>query len=87
MQFTTLEQLYNYIKPALAAKQSEMRRNGYDYVTNEDIWNYLKEIKWKRTNNLEIYEMVNDILNVDDLQIDLYLKQKLGNRKLYFEEA
>ncbi len=88
LEFNNLEDLYKRIKPALETKKREMKRNGYSYIKVEDIWNYLKEIKWKNARNLLLYEMVNDVLNMDELEIDAYLKQKLNlsNRTLYFNE-
>ena len=47
-EFNSLKELYEHIKPALEAKVSEMQRVGYSYIKAEDIWNYLKEIKWKK---------------------------------------
>ncbi len=79
MEFSSLKELYEHIKPALKAKQSEMKRYGYDYIKIEDIWNYFKEVKWKKSKNLSISEMVSDILSTSNMQIDLYLKQKLNN--------
>jgi len=89
LEFSSLEELYNHIKPALKAKQCEMKRNGYDYIKIEDIWNYFKEVKWKKASDLSISEMVSDILNTSDMQIDLYLKQKLNlmDREVYFKEV
>lgn len=89
LEFSSLEELFNHIKPALKTKQSEMKRNGYDYIKIEDIWNYFKEVKWKKANDLSISEMVSDIFNTSDMQIDLYLKQKLNlmNREVYFKEV
>ena len=88
LEFNSLEELYNRLKPALNTKQREMVRKGYNYIKIEDIWNYLKEIKWKKANNLSLYEMVSDVLNVDDIVIDGYLKQKLNlkTRAIYFKE-
>ena len=88
IEFNSLEELYNRLKPALITKRNEMNRNGYKYIKIEDIWNYLKEIKWKKSKDLSLYEMVSDVLNVDDLLIDNYLKQKLNlkNREIYFKE-
>ncbi|MBO5096235.1 MAG: hypothetical protein J6B98_05110 [Bacilli bacterium] len=88
LEFNSLEELFNHIKPALNTKKAEMKRNGYDYIKIEDIWNYFKEVKWKKANDLSISEMVSDILNTNDSQIDLYLKQKLNltDRKIYFKE-
>lgn len=79
MEFNNLQELYVRIKPALITKQNEMIRNGFNYIKPEDIWNYLKEVKWKKANNLSLYEMVSDVLNADDDIIDAYLKQKMTN--------
>jgi len=86
--FKTEEELYDRVKPALMTKREEMRRNGYPYVKEEDVWNYLKEIKWKHEQGLSLYQMVDDILNSDSILIDDYLKTKLNlrERKRYFEE-
>lgn len=88
LEFNSLEELYNRLKPALVTKQQNMKRNGYNYIKIEDIWNFFKEVKWKKASNLELCDMVSDILNTSDEIIDAYLKQKLNltNRKLYFEE-
>lgn len=86
--FKTEEELYERVKPALTTKREEMRRNGYLYIKEEDIWNFLKEIKWKNEQGLSLYQMVDDILNSDSIFIDDYLKSKLSlrERKRYFEE-
>ena len=85
--FNSLEELYKRIKPALKTKKEEMRRAGYIYIKEEDVWNYLKEVKWINSKNLSLYQMVNDVLNVDNMLIDKYLKEKLNmrNRKVYFD--
>ncbi len=84
--FNSLEELYQRITPALTTKKQEMIRNGFKYIKEEDIWNYLKEIKWKNSKDLSLYDMVSDVLNSDDIIIDDYLKQKLSttNRAVYF---
>ena len=87
-EFTSLEELYNRLKPALEAKRIQMKRNGFNYIKIEDIWNYLKEIKWKKARDLSLYEMVDDVLNIDDIVIDSYIigKMNLKNREIYFKE-
>jgi len=88
LEFNSLQELFERIKPALITKQSEMRRNGYNYIRIEDIWNFFKEVKWTKASNLDLCDMVADILNTSDVMIDNYLRQKLSltNRKVYFEE-
>lgn len=86
--FNSEEELYKRLIPALTTKKEEMNRKGFSYIKEEDIWNYFKEVKWRRANGLELHEMVDDILNCDDIIIDSYLKSKLNmkNRKLYFDD-
>ena len=87
-EFRTLEELYQRIRPALTTKKEEMHRSGYVYIKEEDIWNYLKEIKWINSKNLSLYDMTCDILNTEDSVIDEYLRQKINlkNRKVYFND-
>lgn len=86
--FKTLEELYQRIRPALTTKKEEMKRNGYIYIKEEDIWNYLREVKWLNSKDLSLYQMTCDILNTNDLVIDEYLRGKINlkNRKVYFKE-
>ena len=83
IQFNSLEELYNRIKPALMAKVEELKRNDLNYIKEEDVWNYLKEIKWKDSSDLKLYQMVSDVLNADNLSIDGYLKKKLNMTEIH----
>ncbi|NLM63473.1 MAG: hypothetical protein GX190_04085 [Mollicutes bacterium] len=85
--FNSLEELYERIKPALTTKRREMIKSGYEYIKEEDIWNFLKEVKWKESRSLSLHEMVSDILNCDNDLIDNYLRTKLNmrNRRVYFD--
>lgn len=87
-EFTTVEQLYKRLTPALKTKKHEMQSLGYNYIKEEDIWNYLKEVKWINSKNLLLFEMVRDVLNADNGNIDNYVRQKLNSRerKIYFNE-
>ena len=87
IEFNSLEELYNRLRPALNAKMSELTANGYGYLKPEDIWNYLKEKKWKNSHDLMLIDMVSDILNSDNALIDDYFKEKINekNRKVYLD--
>ena len=87
LEFNSLEELYNRLRPALNTKMSELTLNGYGYLKCEDIWNYLKENKWKNGHDLMLSDMVSDILNADNVLIDDYFKEKINekNRKIYFD--
>lgn len=86
--FHSLQELYDRLRPALRAKKEEMRRNGYNYIEVEDIWNFFKEVKWKNSSNLYLCQMVSDVFNTDSELIDAYLRDKLNlsKRTVYFKE-
>ena len=77
IEFNNTSELYNRLKSALNTKVIELKRNDIDYVKKEDIWNYLKETKWKTSKDLRLYQMVDDILNLDEALIDDYVKEKI----------
>lgn len=77
IEFNDVKQLYKRLTPALNAKVTELRRNDLDYIKKEDIWNYLKINKWSKANNLLLYQMVDDILNLDCDVIDGYVKERI----------
>ncbi len=81
IKFTSLQDLYNRLKPALATRVREIKRENIPYVKEEDIWNYLKTYKWNRETNLTLIDMVNDILNISSYTIDEYIKIKMGQVK------
>ncbi len=87
LEFKSEQELYDRLKPALEAKLTELKNNSYGYLKIEDIWNYLKETKWRDSSNLVLSEMVSDILNSDNELIDDYFKEKLNsrNRNVYFD--
>lgn len=87
LNFDSLEDLYKRLKPALNAKMSELEANGYGYLKPEDIWNYLKEKKWKGSHDLTLSDMVSDILNSDNALIDDYFKEMINakNRNVYLD--
>ena len=80
IKFNNVKELYERLKPALNTKLTELKRNDLDYIKIEDIWNYLKDSKWVSANNLLLYQMVDDILNLDNNEIDEYVKDKIRKK-------
>ena len=68
-KFSSLEELYKRLKPALSTKMREMHREKMVTVTEREIWNYLCYHLWRGKNALTLGEMVNDILNTDSFTI------------------
>ncbi len=89
IEFNSLQELYQRIRPALRTRMRELHRIGYDYVKEEDVWNYLKENKWCSSTDLSLSEMVSDILGVDEFKLDRYMKDKLkvSTRSIYLEKG
>lgn len=77
IEFNSIKELYQRLEPALEAKVQELKRNELYYIKKDDIWNYLKENKWKNANNLLLYQMVDDILNTENIILDNYVKDKI----------
>ena len=71
LEFNNLLELKTRIKPALSTKVKEIN----SYVTEEDIWNFLKEYNWKKANNLTLYDIINDIINLDKETIEEYSRR------------
>lgn len=86
-EFSSKEELYERVKPALHAKRQELHRLGFPYIHDMDIWNYLIEVKWSKSKNLMLSDIVNDIMHTEALKVDEYLKGKIGKtrRTQYFD--
>ncbi len=87
-EFSSLLDLYNKVHPALSTKKREVYKLGRTYIQEEDIWNCLKESKWKSSNNLTLSEMVNDILECGIDELDIYIKKQISliERKVNLDE-
>ena len=81
LEFRTKEELYKRVLPALYSKIKEVRKLGFKFITEKDIWNYLVENEWKNRVNLELYDLINDILYVDNYKLNDYVNQKLESIK------
>ena len=80
IEFNDIKELYERLIPALNAKVSELKRYDLDYIKSEDIWNYLKENKWVKSKDLLLYQMVDDIMNLENYVIDDYVKERIRKK-------
>lgn len=80
-EITNLKELYQLLKPAFAIKLRLLRHHACKYIDIKDIWNYLYETKWYQTSNLELYQMVNDIIHLDENIMNKYLIEKLMHER------
>ena len=72
LKFNNLQELYDLLWPAWETKEIQLKRYDYFGLSKKDIWNYLKETRWKDLNNLRLYQMVADILYVDNDELNSY---------------
>ena len=79
--FQTEQELYQHVMPALRAKRMDLKRHQLPYINEEVIWNYLKEKVWIQKQNLELYHIVSDIMNCDELKLDDYFKTVLERKR------
>ena len=86
-EFSSKEDLFRRVKPALNIKVDELHRFGYTYINQIDVWNYLIENVWSKSFDLMLSDIVNDILHTEAIKIDTYMKEKFSmtERVQYFE--
>lgn len=67
--FSSIDELYNRLKPAFRSKLIELKSKNITFVTDKDLWTFLSKTKWSKEQNLELCDMVNDILNVNENEL------------------
>ncbi len=70
--FTSQEELYKRILPALKSKKKVLHKEGFKSISEKDIWDYLRFNKWQKSHSLELCDMVDDILNTENVLIMEY---------------
>ena len=59
-----LEDYRHHVRPAIISKLEEFNLLGYEDVTEDKLWSYLLNKKWKKTTELALHEVVRDILSL-----------------------
>ena len=78
-EYRSQEELYQGLIPAMNVKMKMLKKGHYDGINHEDIWNYLRDNKWRSSIDLTLSDMVQDIIHTDNLEIVNYVKNKMGN--------
>lgn len=73
-EYRNQKELYLNLIPALNVKIKHLRRGNYNDITREDIWNYLRDNKWRYGVDLTLADMVQDIIHLDNLEISNFKK-------------
>lgn len=78
IKFNTLPELYQRIRPALRSKRKELKLKGFNYIYEEDIWDFLKNFKWAGAKDLDLGTIINDIFNINEDQLNEYVKEEIA---------
>lgn len=78
-EFSSVLDLKAHIKPALDSKVRELQRKNINYVSQDDIFEYLRNMVWPLKSNLTLYNIVDDILNTDNEIFSNYVVNKMRN--------
>lgn len=68
-------ELYRELIPALNVKLKLLKKSGYKNIKHEDIWDYLKENKWKNSIDLTLADMVQDIIHTDNTDLISFINK------------
>ena len=71
-------ELYQSLIPAFHVKLKLLKKSDYTDITSKDIWDYLKDNKWRISVDLTLADMVEDIIHTDNLEIVHYVRDKKG---------
>lgn len=74
--FSSIDDLYKRLLPVIHTKVSELERIKFN-VKDQDIWAYCVRNIWNNKDNLRIYEMVSDILNIDEIELNRFIKMRM----------
>lgn len=74
IDFNNIEDLYIRVLPSLRLKQRLLMKQGHS-IGISNIWDYLTKEKWAKANNLTLYDIVNDIMTLDAIEVINYYKE------------
>lgn len=75
--FKDINDLYNRLKPALRSKVKELKIKHNLKIKEEDIFKYLADNKWPNSEDLTLYDMVEDILYLDNDKLIDYVANNI----------
>jgi len=62
INFSSIEELKKRLMPALKLRKRELRKQNY-HLSEEEIWNYFVNNHWRKSIQLSLAKMVDDVLN------------------------
>ena len=86
-EFSSLEELYKRVRPALKSKVDELQKYGNLSISKYDLWKCLIINKWRNETGLMLSDIVDDILKVNNEEVNSYFKnmEDQSRKTLYFD--
>lgn len=75
-KFDSIAALYKRVLPALRSKKKELAVQKLPFITEMDIWDCLRKNKWSKEANLTLFDIVNDILTINESSLIEYVSTK-----------
>ena len=76
------KELYNRLKPALNSKTKELKLKDKIIIKEEDLFNYLKDNVWNKEKNTSLFDMVSDIMYVDEDKLLDYINMNIFKKNV-----
>lgn len=73
IQINSLDELKNILKPLLKYKKTTLEKDNI-YLTEEEIFSYFADKRWKKGTNLHLCDIVDDVLNIEIEKSEVFNK-------------
>ena len=64
LDFNNINELYDRLLPALKVKVNSLKKLGYGYINEKNLFEILASISWSSFEGLELCDMVDQILHI-----------------------
>ncbi len=81
-EFSSLEELYKRVRPALKSKVDELQKYGNLSISMYDLWKCLIINKWRCGTGLMLSDIVDDILNTSFDEINSYYMKMINDEEI-----
>lgn len=81
-EFSSLEELYKRVRPALKSKVDELQKYGNLSISEYDLWKCLIINKWRCGTGLMLSDIVDDILNTSFDEISSYYMKMINDEEI-----
>ena len=81
-EFSSLEELYKRVIPALKSKVDELQKYGNLSISKYDLWKCLIINKWRNETGLMLSDIVDDILNTSFDEINSYYMKMINDEEI-----